>query len=489
MGFKDLREYIDKLDEIGEVQYIEEEVDCNLEVGAIIRRSYDLKAPAPFFQKLKGYPEGYRILGAPAGPGKKDYARVAIAMGMDKDSHPLDIVENYINKKKNPIKPILIKDGSCKENIQIGNDVDLEKFPAPLIHEGDGGKYLGTWHIVATKDPDSNWVNWGMYRLMLHDKNSMGCYLAPMQHIGMIFYEKYEARNIPMEFAVAIGTEPVTPIIGATGLPAGINEVDVIGGIRGEPLELVKCETVDLYVPATSEIVIEGIINPNERRMEGPFGEYTGYRSGVEAPKPVLHVKAITHRNDPIITTSCMGVPVDDGHAALSITWSAEILDCLRELNLPVKMAWVPPYGVSHMVAVSTKVPYPYFAQKIAYSIWGSKLGNFMYYVVVTDDDIDVTDMGQLLWAVTTRCHPEKGVTKFPHSPSAPWIVTFLDPDDRIKGKGSKILFDCTWPLDWSKESIPVKSSLDVLWPEDIRRKVLSNWGKYGYKDKEKVGS
>ncbi|MDP2727478.1 MAG: UbiD family decarboxylase, partial [Dehalococcoidia bacterium] len=367
-------------------------------MGAVIRRAYDLRAPAPLFEKIKDYPKGFRIFGAPAGfsrPGR-EYARIALALGMKPEARIGEIIEEYIKRKKAPLKPSIVSSGPCKENILLGNNVDLLKFPVPLLHDGDGGRYIGTWHLVVTRDPDTAWTNWGIYRLMVHDATSMGGLVAPSQHIGMMYYQKYEARNQPMPFAVVIGAEPVSPLIAGTFIPMGINEADIIGGLRNEPLQLVKCETVDLEVPASSEIVIEGEMLPRERRDEGPFGEYTGYRSSHKgSPKPVYRVKAITYRNDPILPVSCMGVPIDDGHTAMSVTVAAEVLDDLRSRGFPVKMVSVPPECAAQVVEVSTKTPYSYIAKRIGHAIWGSPAGSILYWVVVVDDDVDATNLNE----------------------------------------------------------------------------------------------
>ncbi|HLB12075.1 MAG TPA: UbiD family decarboxylase [Dehalococcoidia bacterium] len=486
MAFRDLREYLAKLEAEGEVQHIAEEVDWDLEVGAIIRRSYDLRAPAPLFEKIRGYPKGYRIFGAPAGlsrPGR-EYARIALALGMSPEAKVGEIVEEYIRRKKAPLKPIIVGSGPCKESVLTGDKVDLLKFPAPLLHDGDGGRYIGTWHLVATRDPDSGWTNWGLYRLMVHDSTSMGGLVAPAQHIGMMYYRKYEARNQPMPFAVAIGTDPVSPLIAGAFIPVGVNEVDVIGGLRGEPVQLVKCETVDLEVPATAEIVIEGVMHPHERKDEGPFGEYTGYRSAhAGSPKPVYRVKAITHRNDPILTLSCTGVPVDDNQAALAVVLAAEVLDDLRGRGFLVKMVAVPPECASHIAVVQTQTPYPYFAKKIAHAIWGSAAGSILYWVVVVDEEVDATNLNEVLHCLFTRCHPDRGVFQVPRAPIYPNISTFTDPEDRVTGRGAYCLFDATWPKHWKPEDTPVKASFDVSWPRDVREKVLSRWKKYGYRE------
>ncbi|MBW1839817.1 MAG: UbiD family decarboxylase [Deltaproteobacteria bacterium] len=175
MPYQDLREWISALEKEGEIKRVEKEVDWDLEVGAITRRVYDLGAPAPLFEKIKGYPKGYRILSAPIGlSARNKYARLALALDMPADSTIRDLTEEYIRRKKNPIPPVEVKEGPCQENVYLGEEVDLYKFPAPMVHEGDGGRYLSTWHTVISKDPDSGWVNYGMYRQMIHDKNYLG---------------------------------------------------------------------------------------------------------------------------------------------------------------------------------------------------------------------------------------------------------------------------------------------------------------------------
>lgn len=481
--FNDLREYIERLEAEGELQRIQAEVDWDLEAGAVIRRSYDLKAPAPFFENIKGYPRGYRILGAPIGTSSKPnryYARLALSIGLPPDSSPDLIMEEYNRKSKKLIKPVTVNSGPCKENILTGDAIDLLKFPAPMIHEGDGGRYIGTWHMFATRDPDSGWVNWGMYRLMLHDQRTMGIDFGSTQH-GFFHYKRAEELERPLEFAVAMGTEPATPVICATRIPPNVSEIEVIGGIRGEPLELVQCETVDLQVPATSEIVIEGVMLPNERKMEGPFGEYTGYRAGDRTPRPVCRVTAITHRNDPILPVSCMGVPVDDW-AALRPVHMAGLAEELRSRGFPIRQLYSPPEGATNLLYISTKVPYPHYAQTLAAAVWSSQtIRPLPYHLYVFDEDVNLTDGGEVVWAFSTRCHPERGIHKyFPVVGGS--LTPFLSSEERKTLRGSRVLFDCTWPKDWKKEEIPHKAAFDTIWPKEIQERVLSRWNEYGYK-------
>ena len=250
--------------------------------------------------------------------------------------------------------------------------MDLLKFPVPLIHGGDGGRYIGTWHLTVTHDADSNWTNWGMYRHMLHDKNSMGVLALAPKHFALMS-QKDSGKNKPTEVAIVIGTEPISTICSGTPMPYGVSEVDVAGGLRGEPVEVIKCETVDITVPATSEIVLEGEIVPGQTKNEGPFGEYTGYRSGQASPMPIIRIKAVTHRNNPIFTMSCMGIPVDDNHALFSVNKSAVYLEELRDRGLPVTGAYVFPEGVSHGIVVAVKNSYYGIAGEIAHDAYGAQ--------------------------------------------------------------------------------------------------------------------
>lgn len=488
MPFSDVREYIEVLEKEGELVRIKKQVDWNLELSAIIRRSYDLMAPAPLFENIKGYPKGYRILGAPLGLSQqpdRSLVRLAISLGFPPNATFNDIIEGCIEKRKKQIKPVVVDSGPCKENIFLEDQVNLFNLPVPFFHHGDGGRYIGTWHLVATKDPDTHWVNWGMYRLMVTNERTMGCLLRPDQHIGLHYYQKYEARGRPMEFAVAIGTEPVSSLIGAVRVPAGINEADVVGGIRGEPLALVKCETVELFVPATSEVVIEGVVPPYERQEEGPFGEYTGYLARKSSPKPVFKVTALTHRNDPIQVHSCMGVPVDDSDVVTTVIRAVDILDDLRQKGFPVKMVYLPPEGVGHLAVISTKVPFSNFAKHLAFSVWGSTSGRTIWYLIVVDEDIEATNMNEVLWALTTRCHPQRGIFSTGSSWGIP-LLPFLSQYEKMHYLGSQVLFDCTWPKDWPEDAIPLKSSFDQVWPEDIQQRVLKNWEAYGYRTQNK---
>ncbi len=475
MPYKDFREFIEALIKSGDLHQVNKEVDWNLEAGAIMRKGCEEIGPAVLFDKIKDYPKGYKVAGNPLA----SFRRLAIALDMPPDSSYTEILNRYDEGKKKPVKPVLVKDGPCKEEIHIGDDVDLYKFPALIVHGGDGGRYLCTWHITATKDPDSEWVNWGMYRAMIHNKNTMGGIILPFQHIGMI-YAKYEKRSEPMPFAIAIAPEPVTAFIGASNIPYGVSEADIIGGHRGEPLSVIKCETNDLLVPATSEIIIEGEIPPYERLPEGPFGEFPGYEAGGKAPRPVYHVTAITNRKNPILTASNMGMPIDDCDVINSISYASDLRSELIKSGLPITGIYMPPECCTFMLVVSTKTPYSGIAHRIASCVWGTKGGAAIPKIIIVEDDVDPSNMREVFHAFATAHHPVRG-THIISNTQGHSLIPYLSQHDRTYGIGANVFYDCTWPKDWSKEELPKKQSFKDAYPKETQEKVLNNWREYGF--------
>lgn len=478
MAFKDIREFAKALEEHGELVRVEKEVHWNLELGAILRRAYERQLPAPFFQKIKGYPRGYSVLGGMVA----SHRRVSLAWGLPLDTDYRSLMEVYLERRAKPIKPVLVKSGPCKENILTGDKVNLFQFPAPMLHEGDGGRFLCTWHANITKDLDINWVNWGMYRAMIHTKNTMGGLFEAHQHVGYHYYRQYEARNKPMPIAVAIGLDPVSGMCASTFMPYAVNEVDVAGGIRGEPVEQVKCETIDLEVPTTSEIVIEAEVLPHERMYEGPFGEFTGYRASPRDKRPVYHVKAITYRNNPILTVSCMGMPVDDCDAVMSITSGAEILAELRSRGQPVADVNVFQECSECMVAVSVKTTEPNIAFRIASMVWATQAARNIPQILVLQDDVDLQNLGEVMHALATKCHPWRGINRIEHGVGSS-LAPYSDLHERLWRKTGKVYYDCTWPMDWDPAiAVPPKASFNNIYSKGVREHVLKNWKEYGYK-------
>ena len=476
MPFNDLRDYLRVLDEFDELVTVRKQVDWNLEAAAIMRRCNERSGPVPLFENIKDYPD-YRL----TSDLLSTFRRFSLALGLDPNCGYGQIVGEYNRRSENHIPPTLVQTGPCKENIYKEKDVDLFKLPVPLIHEGDGGRYIGTLNVGVIKDPDSNWVNWGIYRVMAHDANTAGIFMQPSQH-GDSIYQKYEKENRPMPFAAFIGGDPLVYVAAATGLPYGTSEVNVVGGLREAPLEVVKCETLDLEVPATSEIVIEGEILPHVRKDEGPFGEYTGYQMRDVFPRPVIRVKAITHRRNPILTVDAEGIPVVMDHIIASVTRSGEIKKVLLSAGLPITEVYIPPESANHMIVIATqRTRYP-VAFKIAACVWANKSGHHIPHVIVVDDDVDPTNMPEVIHAFSTKCHPGRGITVVENT-FVSQLTPFLDPDERRSLRGAFVLYDCTWPVDWTTAQIPVKASFRTIYPENLQERVLANWKEYGFKD------
>ncbi|HLB12651.1 MAG TPA: UbiD family decarboxylase, partial [Dehalococcoidia bacterium] len=335
MAFSSIRQFIDALESTGDLVRVHQEVDWDLELGAIMRRSFETGGPAALFQRVKDYPD-FQVLGGPLGT----YRRLAVALGLDPSSSYSTILQEYEERLDNRIMPTVVRGGVCKENVLLGDDADIYRLPVPMLHDGDGGRYF-TCHFVAAKDPDSNWTNWGLYRLMIHNHRHMGGLVLPFGDMGSIFYNKYVPKNRPMPVAIVIGADPLSYATSMIPLPSGISEVEYAGALRQEPVELVKCETNDILVPANAEIVIEAELLPNVTVLEGPFGEYTGYRTAPRMPRSVYRLKAITHRDDPIFTTTCNGLPTDD-HLVLALGMAAEIKKLLRQHKVPATEVYVP---------------------------------------------------------------------------------------------------------------------------------------------------
>lgn len=489
MAFEDLREYITALEEHGELRRVKREVDWNLEVGAIMRLTNERKLPSPFFEKIAGYSSDYKILGGPI----NSYRKLAIAMGLSPETPLHELERIYQESKRKLVKPIVVDKSKapCKQNMDTNDQIDLLKFPAPILHDGDGGRYLCTWAYFITKDPDTGHVNWGMYRYMVNTKNTLVGSPRPQSHLGYHFFRKYKPRGIPMPCAIAIGTEPVSAFIASARVSLDISEPELAGAIREEPVKLVKCETIDLEVPAESEIVIEGEISPTETAPEGPFGEYTGYSSQPVEQKPLFKAKAVTHRDNPILVASCVGMPTDEYHIAGCFTKSPEVYEKLRAENIPVVAVYFPPQFVSSLCIVSVRtreVNVPNLPDQVASLIWGTEVAANVPYIFIVDDDVDIFNMEEVIHAMVSRCHPWRNIRRLEHSTTHP-LIPFLSAYERKHRLGSKVYFDCTWPLEWDRKTeVPPKISFKTAYPAELQNHIINNWEIYGF-DKLEIAS
>jgi 4-hydroxy-3-polyprenylbenzoate decarboxylase len=473
--YKDNRAYVEALLETGDAVVCNEEVDWDLEMGAIVRRTCEKKGPAVLFKKIKEYP-GFEALGAPIAT----YRRLAVAFGLDPATPIPAIAAEYLKRttQGKALPPKIVQNAPCQEVVLQGDDANIMRLPAPMVHDGDGGRYIGTWHFVVAKDLDTPAINWGMYRQMLFDEKTMVGPVLPFSDMGKMFHNKYAPRNIPMPFATVINPDPLSAI--ASCAPASIPEDEFTSALMGEPVEVVKCVTCDLYVPAHAEIIIEGVIVPNVMIEEAPFGEYTGYRTSPRERRTVYRVKAITMRKDPIMSVSNMGVPTDEGQLLRSFSLGLEMEKMLKEQGIPITGVYMLPESTHHLVVVGVKPIYANIATQIGQLVFGSKLGPWFHLVIVVDDKTDIYDKDELIHALSTKCHPVTGIRIEPNGVGTP-LNPYASPAERRLGTAPKVVFDCTFPLDWPASDVPIKVSFNNVYPKEIQERVLSKWTSYGF--------
>jgi len=316
--------------------------------------------------------------------------------------------------------------------------------------------------------------------LMAHDRKTMTGLVLPFSDMGKMFYGKCEPKNKPLPFAAVIGPDPLCAM--ASSAPAQIPEDLFAGMLRGKPVEMVKCETVDLEVPAHAAIIIEGQLVPNVRIEEGPFGEYVGYRTSPREKRNVYRVKCITYRNNPILTMANMGMPTDEGQLLRSFSLGLEMERLLKSQGIPITGVYMYPESTHHLVVVGVKPSYTNIATQIGNLVFGSKLSPWFYYVIVVEDDVDIYNWKEVMHAFSTRCHPVEGIRVYKHGLCSP-VTPFLDQKNRVLGNGAQVLFDCTFPIHWDRKTErPALISFNTAYPEEIKQKVLSKWTRYGYK-------
>jgi UbiD family decarboxylase len=482
--FKSLRDYLNALAAMGDVREIKWEVDTNLEIGAIIRRTNEIYAPAPLFTNIRGH-AGYRVVGAPfsySSLPQARMARVALALGLAPATSGPQIVEALARATNvKPIPSVVVEDAPCHQNVLLGDSVDLMKFPTPLIHDGDGGRYFDTLGIWVLRTPDGKWTNWSIARAMLIDGKRMTGVIALFQHNGMIF-QMWKERGEPMPFALVQGAEPAALFVGGMPLPDHVDESGYLGGLFGEALEVVRCKTVDLEVPATAEIVVEGHVALDETYTEGPMGEYHGYiMQSRTLTCPVYHVSAITHRDNPILPVTCAGKPVEEVHTCTGLAAAAMCLRQLRDDNIPATAAWTVPESAIHLLAVTVSRDWPQRTgmsaddlarriAKICKEIHGSER---FTRVLVTDDDIDLGDTRDLIWAWNSRCHPVNGRLVLEGEPTHPGEPLYCGHDREQKRRGGIEVLNCLLP---TTPDAPQSTAFAVNYPKDLQQRILAHW-------------
>lgn len=469
--FRDLRHYIDNLTEkLGEDEVrVIDGADWDLEIGAITELLAEKEGPALLFDNISGYPAGYRVFTNFMGTAE----RCAVALGLPADTSKMDIIRAWkdLSKRIEPIPPVVVSTGSVLENIMEGDDIDLTAFPTPRWHAEDGGRYIGTACMVITRDPDTGWVNVGTYRGCVQGKDRLSLWMLGNRHARAIA-KKYWDRGIACPIAVVVGSDPILSTVAAIAAPAGVSEYDVAGGLRGEAVEVLYAPGSDLPIPAHAEIVIQGEMPPvtEESVLEGPFGEWTGYftHAGQET---VVRVNRIMHRDSPIILGAPPMIPtVPAGDQAVPLYSASVTWDHLEASGVQnIRGVWA--YARQLMMVISIEQTGAGDAMHALMAAAGRKrTGGMERYFVVVDEDIDITDINHVLWAMFTRVDPSESI----HVLRAPTtaIDPRLSPAKREAGDMSMgiVLIDACKPFAW-RDSYPKSNRFDEPYRAEIRER------------------
>lgn len=475
---KDLRDFIAECEKQGQLKRISAEVDWNLELSHVCKFNEARKGgQALLFENLKDG-NGVSVLGSALTTEK----RLAIALGMPENYSQCDMARKWVElSTRNPIPPVIVSDGPVLENVLEDDEVDLLSLPVPKFAPLDGGRYIGTAVSVISQDPDEGWTNIGTYRMQLIDRNHTAIQLHHGKHADLML-ERYRELGKPMPVAAVIGSAPIIFMMASSTVPWGVSEYDRAGAIQGEPIEVIKSDYTGLLIPARAEIVLEGEIDPDRStyKPEGPFGEYTGYYSakeGKEYLEPVIKVKRILHRKNPIFWVTTTGQPITDIHMFGALQVSASIWSDLRDMRIPgIKSVYSLPEGTGRLtVVVSVKQRYPGHSTQVGHAVAGSTSGHYrLKNIIIVDDDIPADDIQKVLWAISTRLEAKRGVHVLEGTRGGP-----LDPAVYITERdvGSKLILDATIPFHWDRK--PLLTRMD----EETAEKVKKRWAEYGFED------
>ncbi|MFD7103504.1 UbiD family decarboxylase [Streptomyces celluloflavus] len=443
--------------------------DRDLDIGGITELMAEREGPALMFDNIPGYPAGHRVFTNFMGTA----ARTAVALGLPRDTPKLDIVRAWkdLSKQLEPVPPVEVPTGPVLENVLVGDDVDLGVFPTPRWHDGDGGRYIGTACMVITRDPDNGWVNVGTYRACVQGPDRLSLWMLGNRHAKAIA-EKYWKRGLTCPIAVVVGQDPILSTAAAIAAPSGMSEYDLAGGLRGQGVEVLYAPGSDLPIPAYAEIVIQGELPPVEEEsvLEGPFGEWTGYytHSGQET---VVRVNRIMHRNNPIILGAPPMLPtVPAGDQAVPLYSASVTWDHLEASGVQnIKGVWA--YARQLMMVISIEQTGAGDAMHALLAAAGRKrTGGMERYFVVVDEDIDITDIHHVLWAMFTRVDPSESLQVLRTPTTA--IDPRLSPDKRAAGDLSMgiVLIDAAKPFAW-KDQYPAANRVDETTRTELRKR------------------
>jgi len=471
-GIDSQRDFIQKLRGTDDVAIVDREVHWELELGAVSRRVAEMDGPAVVFTNITDYP-GQSIFVDPIAT----WRRAAITLGLPAHAPIREIYAEYIRRDSNPIPPIEVKDAACRDVIIKGKDVDVCELAVPMIHHGDGGRYLGTWDIVVSKDPESGWVNWGTYRFQIHNRQYLAGWPIPASHLGTMLREKYVPRNQPMPVALCMGADPCSHLAATSTTRIGRDEASLAGGLAGRPIEIARCLDSDLMFPACAEVVLEGEILPDQIAVEGPYGEYPGYRSGEMGHGILFKVNTICHKKNPMLSMDCTGFK-DCSSTVTALGGGVAIQRTLERAGVPITGVYVPSEGAVHLCIVGVKKGGREITQKILDTL--TRRRTYMTKILVCEDDIDIFNLSEVIHAWATRCHSERGTIVKHVEGGALAITPCYDLEERAHHTGASAAFDVSFPPAWDYWETPVRATFDKMYPDDVKKKVLDQWESYG---------
>jgi UbiD family decarboxylase len=444
VAYQDLREFIDLVDGVGGLRRISG-AEVIHEIGAVTEVAAGLSnCPALLFDDIPGFAKGFRVFSN----ATVNAQRAALALGLDPTLPALDALRLWKERrtKLKPERPVLVKDAAFMENSQSGVDVDLGLFPAPHWHKEDGGPYIGSGSLVITRDPDADWVNSSIYRVQVHSRNRVTIQFDHSGRHGAMIARKYWDHGKPCPVAIVNGEDPALFIAGFEYLPEGYSEYDFAGAIKGAPIEVFNGPMTGLPLPARGEIILEGNLLPFPENSlpEGPFGEFTGYYAADQRPAPVMEVTAVHYRTNPILFGSPPMKP-PRFHFGLPFR-AAGIWSNLEALGV-TDVVGVWQHVSQLMIVVALKQRYAGHAKRAGLiAAANSYMGRI---IVVVDEDIDASNLADVMWAVTTRAEPSENVDIIRNGWSSS-LDPRLSPEQRLSGmtSNSKMIIDACKPFD-----------------------------------------
>ncbi len=465
--FDDLRAWLGQVEGIGQLERVSG-AHWDLEIGALNEIVCE-RLPAPpalLFDRVAGHRGDGRVLVNMM----ETMERTALTLDLPLDLGAIEVIHRLRTRlgRLAPVEPRVLDTGPVLENRRTGKDIDILHVPVPRWHSGDGGRYLGTAHLVVTRDPETGAENVGCYRVMVHEPDKVALYISPGKH-GRMHMEKTLRAGKPVPVAMAFGQHPLMFVAASQAVPPGMSEYAWAGGLVGQPLSVIEAPLTGLRVPAAAEIVIEGEIVPGDTRPEGPFGEWTGYYASARRAEPVVQLKALYHRDDPILTGAPPFRPTVHGMYR-SMLRSAMIWNGVEQGGVPdVRGVYVPPPAQRFLIVVAVRQRYPGHAKQAALMAAQCHAGAYLgRYVVVVDDDVDITNLDEVVWAMCTRSNPEESIDILRRTWSGP--LDPIIPRER-KGLNSRAIIDATRPFEW-KEQFPAVSRMDP----GTRDRVSAEW-------------